>query len=211
MLSRSAEFWRSSQGGRCKFVWELGNLLPLHIPPYTQAASSPRGCWPQITAVVSSSRSGSSRSQWLGQLHFLFSFPRGISLEGPLKEQWLHLHLWVMGLAWPMAEPQAVVGIGRLWELVVRIAPGCPAPPCCLAPDTGGRKEDGCRDQKMELVPSQCAEGWPPRLVQTPPGIKDLCAQGSLAQGSLCQKLFSRVMIMRWRVCVCVLGGGVCL
>ena len=64
---------------------------------------------PQITSV-SPHRSGNFRSQWLGQLHFLFSFQRGISLGGPLKELRLHLHLWVMGLAWLTAEPRGGSG-----------------------------------------------------------------------------------------------------
>nr|KAF6500728.1 hypothetical protein HJG59_007787 [Molossus molossus] len=49
------------------------------------APSQLRGCGPQITSVSPHS-SGILRSQWLGQLHFLFSFQRGISLGGPLKE-----------------------------------------------------------------------------------------------------------------------------
>lgn len=69
-------------------IWDArGCESPLHagahLRPY--APSQLRGCGPQITSV-SPHPSGSLRSQWLGQLHFLFSFQRGISLRGPLKE-----------------------------------------------------------------------------------------------------------------------------
>ena len=184
-------------GGPVKEVWNLAQAHPVHphlaVAPHSGCLHPFPAEWlPARITSVSPHRSRSFRSQWLGQLHFLFSLQRGISLGSPLKELWLHLHLWVMGLAWPTAEPRGSehwmsleeggVGSGRV---------------CSMA-------SDGCKERKMELAHPYV---WRLGFLSQPWTllIKDLWAQR-------CQKLLSGNNDNEIRgVCVCVCVGWGCL
>lgn len=80
-----------SSGGPAKAT--AGPCTPRRSPSPALICTPLSGCLHPFPAeaanpkyLVSPHPSRGFRSQWLGQLHFLFSFQRGISLGGHLKE-----------------------------------------------------------------------------------------------------------------------------